>query len=65
MSVLGGGSYLASYFGGTNIVYAVRGWEVKSNAYENWFDKFSGARVVAASTPTDLLATVSRELMRR
>jgi hypothetical protein len=28
VSVLGGSSFLASYFGGTNIVYAREGWEV-------------------------------------
>jgi len=27
VSVLGGSSYLASYFGGTNIVYAREGWK--------------------------------------
>ena len=28
VSVLGGSAFLASYFGGTNIVYAREGWEV-------------------------------------
>jgi len=63
VSVLGGSSYLASYFGGTNVVYAKRGWEVACGAYENWFDRFSGARVVAASNPRKLLETVERELL--
>lgn len=63
VSVLGGGSYLASYFGGTNVVYARRGWEVSCAAFENWFDRFSGARVVAASTPAELLRAVERELL--
>jgi hypothetical protein len=63
VSVLGGGSYLASYFGGTNVVYARRGWEVACGAYERWFDRLSGARVVAASTPRDLMAAVERELL--
>jgi hypothetical protein len=63
VSVLGGSSYLASYFGGTNVVYARRGWEVNCHAYDNWFDKFSGARVVAASTPRELLEAVCRELV--
>ena len=65
VSVLGGASYLASYFGGTNVVYARRGWEVDCHAFDNWFDRFSGARVVAASTPNELVAAVSRELMGR
>jgi hypothetical protein len=63
VSVVGGGSYLASYFGGTNVVYARRGWEVACGAYERWFDRFSGAHVVAASTPDDLLAAVAKELL--
>ncbi len=63
VSVLGGGSYLASYFGGTNVVYARRGWEVACGAFDNWFHRFSGARVVAAATPGDLLGAVERELL--
>lgn len=63
VSVLGGGSYLASYFGGTNVVYARRGWEVECGAYGNWFHRFSGARVVAAGSPRDLLAAVGGELL--
>lgn len=65
VSVLGGGSYLASYFGGTNVVYARRGWEVACGAYERWFHRFSGARVLAAATPSELLAAVERELLAR
>jgi hypothetical protein len=63
VSVLGGSSYLASYFGGTNVVYARRGWEVSANAYANWFHLFSGARVVAAASPRDLMAAVEREFL--
>ena len=63
VSVLGGGAYLASYFGGTNVVYAKRGWEVACGAYERWFDRFSGARVVAAASPEELLRAVERELL--
>jgi hypothetical protein len=63
VSVLGGGAYLASYFGGTNVVYAKRGWEVACGAYERWFDRFSGARVVAAASPDELLRAVERELL--
>jgi len=63
VSVLGGPSYLASWFGGVNVVYARHGWETKAHAYDNWFHRFSGARVVTARTPADLLATVDRELL--
>jgi hypothetical protein len=63
VSVLGGSSYLASYFGGRNVVFARRGWEVACGAYDRWFDRFSGARVTAASTPRELMAAVERELL--
>jgi hypothetical protein len=62
ISVLGGASYLASYFGGTNVVYARRGWEVVCGAFENWFGLFSGARVVAAGSPDELIHAVRREM---
>jgi hypothetical protein len=64
VTVLGGAAYLASYFGGINVVYARRGWEVSCAAFENWFDRFSGTRVVAARTPGDLVSEVERELLR-
>ena len=63
VSVLGGSSYLASYFGGTNVVYARQGREVSAGAYERWFHHFSGARVVAAGTPRDLLRRIEEELL--
>ena len=63
VSVLGGSAYLASYFGGTNIVLARRGWEVDCGAYERWFDRFSGARVVAVSSDRELLQAVEREFL--
>ena len=63
VSVLGGSSYLASYFGGRNVVLAKRGWEVACDAYRRWFDRFSGARVTAVSTQRDLLMTAERELL--
>jgi hypothetical protein len=61
VSVLGGSAYLASYFGGTNIVLARRGWEVDCGAYEHWFDRFSGARVLAIASGRELLQAVERE----
>jgi hypothetical protein len=64
VSVLGGGSYLASWFGGTNIVFAQQGWEVDCGAYEHWFSRFSGARVVAVATPDELLRAVDAHFVR-
>jgi hypothetical protein len=63
VSVLGGSAYLASYFGGTNIVLARRGWEVNCGAYDRWFDRFSGACVVAVSSDRELLQAVDREFL--
>ncbi len=63
VSVVGGSAFLCSYFGGTNVVYARRGWEVDSGAYENWFSSFSGARVVSAGSPNQLLQGVRGELL--
>jgi hypothetical protein len=63
VSVLGGSSYLASWFGGRNVVFARRGWEVACDAYRGWFDRFSGARVTAAASPRELLRAVERELL--
>lgn len=63
VSVLGGSSYLASYFGGTNVVFARRGWEVACGAYERWFHLFSGARVIRTASPQALLRSVEGELL--
>lgn len=63
VSVLGGSSYLTSYFGGTNVVFARRGWEVACGAYDRWFDQWSGARVIATRSPRMLLRTIEREFL--
>ena len=63
ISVLGGSSYLASYFGGKNIIFAKAGWEVQCNAYGNWFHKFSGAGIFPVNNYQDLVDTVKREFL--
>jgi len=63
VSVVGGSSYLASWFGGVNVVYARGGWEVECGAFDNWFQEFSGAKVVAVSTPDALRDAVQRHLV--
>ena len=63
VSVLGGSSYLASWFCGTNVVLAKRGWEVACGAYEGWFDRFSGERVLRVRSGRELLRTVEREYL--
>jgi hypothetical protein len=61
--VLGGSAFLASYFGGINIVLARRGWEVDCDAYKRWFDRFSGARVIPVASGRALLQAVEREFL--
>lgn len=63
VSVLGGSSYLASYFGGTNVVYARQGLEVDCGAFENWFSMLSGARIIVEASTDGLLAAISREFI--
>jgi hypothetical protein len=63
VSVLGGSSYLASWFGGINVVLARCGWEVDCGAFERWFDRFSGARVVAVDSSEALLAAVEEAFL--
>ncbi|MGE0191153.1 MAG: hypothetical protein AB7T63_03835 [Planctomycetota bacterium] len=62
VSVVGGSSYLASWFGGTNVVYARGGWEVDADAYRGWFHLFSGARVIPVDSPTALLEAARADL---
>jgi hypothetical protein len=60
ISVQGGPSVLASYFGGRNIIFVRLGSELTSGAYR-WFDQFSGCRVFPVGDLAALLATARRE----
>ena len=46
ISVQGGNSVIASYFGGTNIVYAVKGNELKFKSYKRQYKLYSGCDVI-------------------
>ena len=46
VSVQGGNSVLASYFGGTSIIYAVSGLEIEMGEYHTIFPRLSGANIV-------------------
>ena len=59
ISVQGGGSVLASYFGGINLVYVVKGKETKCGFYER-LNKLSGCEVARVSTYSNLLNMVSK-----
>lgn len=55
ISVQGGASVLASYFGGINLIYAVRGFELVSNEINNIYPLLSGCKpVIVPSGPSDL-----------
>lgn len=50
ISTQGGNSTLAAYFGGENIIYGVRGYEVKWNAYSTFFPKLSNQTIYHETT---------------
>jgi hypothetical protein len=54
ISVQGGNSVLASYFGGVNVVYAVKGSELDGKFYTT-LKKISGCNVIHVKTYDDLL----------
>jgi hypothetical protein len=58
ISVQGGTSLLSSLFGGTNLVYAVRGGEVENSSFKNWFGEFAGTTVESFSSYTNLIDKV-------
>jgi hypothetical protein len=60
ISVQGGASVLASYFGGRNIIFVRKGDELTVGAYR-WFDQFSGCRVFPVGDNAALLSTARRE----
>ena len=60
ISVQGGPSVLASYFGGRNIIFVRQGPELENGAY-HWFDQLAGCRVFPVSDDNALLATARRE----
>lgn len=60
ISVQGGNSVLASYFGGTNIVMCKRGLELEFREYEHLYGRFSGAKIVLCKNEAELLEQVKR-----
>ena len=58
ISTQGGNSALAAYFGGENIIYAVKGYEVKHKSYETFFPKLSGQKIHHVQTYDELIKKV-------
>jgi hypothetical protein len=64
ISVQGGGSILASYFGGVNIIYAKKGFELNHNSYKNWYNKFSGCKIFNTDNYGILIDIIKAQLMK-
>ncbi|MEJ2250833.1 MAG: hypothetical protein P8Y97_14420 [Candidatus Lokiarchaeota archaeon] len=62
ISVQGGSSVLASYFGGKNIIFAKKGGEVNNNSY-SWFHKLSGAKIFHENDNFKLIETIKNEFL--
>jgi hypothetical protein len=56
----GGYSIIASYFGGTNIIYCKDGSETRPevNSFNNWYHLFGGSKIVLTRTYDDLINKV-------
>jgi len=64
ITLQGGSSIFASYFGGTNIIYAVVGHELKCGAFNNWYHKFSGSEVVHCTEYNDVITKIKEHVRR-
>jgi hypothetical protein len=62
ITVQGGSSILASYFGGTNIIYAVKGQELKFNEYNTWYPRLSGSNIIHCDSYDKVLNAIKDKL---
>jgi hypothetical protein len=58
ISVQGGNCVLASYFGGTNIIYAKCGGELKHDSYNGHYKKYSDCNVLHTDNYPNLLTLI-------
>jgi hypothetical protein len=58
ISVQGGNCVLASYFGGTNIIYAKQGSELSCNSYSGHYKKYSNCNVLHANNYIDFFILI-------
>lgn len=59
ISIHGGTSVLASYFGGKNIIYSTQGPEHYFNCYQKLYPKLSGTEIYHAKTEQEVLSYVN------
>jgi hypothetical protein len=55
ISVQGGNSVLASYFGGTNIIYAKKGRELLCDSYNGHYKKYSSCNILHSNNYADFI----------
>lgn len=58
ISVQGGNSVLASYFGGTNIIYAKKGRELDCDAYNGHYKKYSNCNILHSDNYDDFIKLI-------
>lgn len=58
VTVQGGSSIFASYFGGTNIIYAVKGQELKFDSFNKWYHKLGGSKIVHCTEYNEVLKQI-------
>jgi len=56
----GGYSVLASFFGGTNLIYCKQSTEInpRINSFSRWYSEFSNSRIVVSQTYEDVVKTI-------
>jgi hypothetical protein len=65
ITIQGGTSVFASYFGGTNIIYAKEGQEIKFGSYGKWYPKLGGSEVIHVSNQEDIINQVEQWKKKR
>ena len=60
LSIHGGTATLASYFGGTNLIFSKQGPEHHFKCYHKLYPKFSGANILHAKTEDEVKAYIER-----
>ena len=58
ISVQGGNSVLASYFGGTNIIFAKKGKELKYGAYDGHYKKYSNCNILHSNNYQEFIQLI-------
>jgi hypothetical protein len=60
ITVQGGTCMFASYFGGTNIIYAVKGQELRYDSYNTWYPKLGGSNIIHKTDYEEILESIKQ-----